>query len=343
MSGKKIVEIARSQLDKDNKDCGCYAAPGQKWCSEFVSWVYKEAGQPFSGGGKPDWLLKDTTAIRNWFLAKGNWIDRNDLDWDSFVPSPGDYVFIGRWSKPKREHSGLVERVSGNDLHTIEGNNKRRPVARYVYPAFRTNFKSDLPPETDGYVRAFGAKSERRLRNPSPASSARLQFAVLIQKVFTRRFSPDLVLVRLLLKQLASGLKYIARDAMARGHLSNAIQNAAANHQTHDLGVIALVLQQIAAGLSSDARTGPAKAQFDAAAAHAFARQFTPDLDLHRAVLHRIATGLRLTSRNVPAKVYFETAVHTASPSSQPNLYAIVLMVQLLAAGLSENLSPGPH
>lgn len=353
MSSNKIVQIAISQIGKKDTEPGSptggrYSANGQKWCSEFVSWVYNQAGQPFSGGtqvsgGKQlGWLLKGTTAIRNWFVARGDWIDRYDLDWDSFVPSPGDYVFIGRWSKPSREHSGLVERVSGDELHTIEGNNKRRAVARYVYPAFRTNFGSDLPPETDGYVRAFGAKSARILKNQSPASKARHQFGIVIQKVFTRRFNPDLALVRSLLQHLASGLKYMARAAMARWHLDNAIQNAARN-QARDPGVIALVLEQIAEGLSSDVRMGPAKTQFYAAAAHALARRFAPDLGVYRSVLQSIARGLTFTSRCVPAKAHFETAVHTASPSAQPNLHAIVMVVQLLAAGLCHNLDPAPH
>jgi len=165
MSGirAKIVKVALSQLGKGDQDrsCprgGCYSGGGKNWCSEFVSWVYKEADVPFNGGRKGGWLLVDTGKIRRWFKKKKAYIDRNDSDWDTFVPSPGDYVFIGRVGNSKRKHSGLVHRVCGNDLHTIEGNNMHRKVAKYVYPNFLTNTTSNAPAKTNGYVIGFGIK-----------------------------------------------------------------------------------------------------------------------------------------------------------------------------------------
>jgi len=159
--GAKIVQTALSQHGKDDKDCpkdGCYSAKGKEWCSEFVSWVYNEADVPFTGGRKGGWLLVDTGKIRRWFKKNRTYIERDDPGWDEFVPSPGDYVFIGRAGRPRRKHSGLVRRVRGTSLETIEGNNKGREVDEYFYPNFKINTTNNATTKTNGIVLGFGVR-----------------------------------------------------------------------------------------------------------------------------------------------------------------------------------------
>ena len=163
-----IVEVAISQLGRSDQDArcpaeGCYYGYGTNWCSEFVSWVYNQANEPFSSGKPIDWLLNDTVKIRSWFRAQGKFIDRQSSQWKSFSPQPGDYVFIGRANEiggfTSRQHSGIVEYVDelGN-LHTIEGNNNHRPVERYVYSSFRIN--STENGLANGIVLGFGDLSQ---------------------------------------------------------------------------------------------------------------------------------------------------------------------------------------
>jgi hypothetical protein len=337
MSGKTIVEVAKTQLHKDNAKCGCYTDKSKKWCSEFVSWVYKEAGQPFTGG-KDGWLLTDTDQICNWFRNRGCFVDRNDPDWDFLVPNPGDYVYIGRHGDFNRKHSGLVERVKGDDLHTIEGNNHKRPVDRYVYPNFRTNVKDNGPPKTDGIVLAFGLKSGRTLSGASDARVARMHFEAAMSNAFSRLMDPDLGLVRLVLQQMAAGLKLAARGLTPSFYFDIALRYAASRDSGAELGGIIYVLRRMAEGFSAGARAPSARTFFDAAAGLAGRRHFDSDLASIKAVLQQIASGLSIDARTAMAQVHFNNAVQIAGPSQPAHLTPIMLTLQQLAAGLGENL-----
>ena len=171
--GAAIVAIAISQLGHSDHDpgcppVGCYGGRGKNWCSEFVSWAYRGAGVPFSGGKSADpWLLNDTGKLIRWFKSNGTWVDRQSPKWKTFEPKPGDYVFIGRARKrgrglTSRAHSGIVESIdSDGTLHTIEGNNHRRPVMRLEYPNFRMN--SQVNGTANGIIRGFGRlKSDQK-------------------------------------------------------------------------------------------------------------------------------------------------------------------------------------
>ncbi|GAA4209641.1 CHAP domain-containing protein [Microbispora amethystogenes] len=90
-------------MDSDFK-----AAP---WCDMFVSWAADRAGVRDHVG---EFAL--TTKHAKWFEQQGAW---------SRKPEPGAVVFFD-WSGSKRikdiDHVGIVEKVVGGKVHTIEGN-----------------------------------------------------------------------------------------------------------------------------------------------------------------------------------------------------------------------------
>ncbi|AKF08546.1 CHAP domain-containing protein [Sandaracinus amylolyticus] len=129
-SAVRAVEIALGEVDHDLASVGrarrgdpgalaSHVRADALWCSDFVSWVYRAAGVPFTGGSRGGWLLPTNTSIRRWFDRRGAYVSRADREWSSFVPQPGDYVRI---STPTWGHSAIVQRVDGETLHTIEGN-----------------------------------------------------------------------------------------------------------------------------------------------------------------------------------------------------------------------------
>jgi hypothetical protein len=97
----------------------------EPWCADFVSWVLRAAGRPFTGGASAGWRLAWTGAVRAWFVARAAWRERLLAD-----PRPGDVVWFDRG------HVGIVERVEGTALRTIEGN-AADAVTRRVYPHWR--------------------------------------------------------------------------------------------------------------------------------------------------------------------------------------------------------------
>lgn len=99
----------------------------EAWCADFVSWVLRAAGRPFSGGLSNGWRIAWTGDVRAWFLARSAFRERLDAD-----PQPGDVVWF------EHGHVGIVERVRGDDLLTIEGN-ADDAVTRRVYRNWRIN------------------------------------------------------------------------------------------------------------------------------------------------------------------------------------------------------------
>ncbi len=111
-----VLKIAAWQLGVLENPAGsnrqkygeAYGMNGQPWCVMFVWWVFREAG----------FNLRKTascTDLSNAYKAAGQWVTSGY--------KPGDIVmfdFTGKRSKT--EHCGIVEKVNGNTLTTIEGN-----------------------------------------------------------------------------------------------------------------------------------------------------------------------------------------------------------------------------
>ena len=112
------------------------------WCSEFVSWCYHRAGNPYDTDDcvgsfnfldpvNAPWLLKNTSQMENWFTNAAVW--RTNGPDIPFTPKPGDYAKTNSGN-----HSRMVQRVVGNDLHTIEGNSGNT-VHKYIMSDFRND------------------------------------------------------------------------------------------------------------------------------------------------------------------------------------------------------------
>ena len=124
LSDVDIVRIAQGEIgtseDNPGSDCDCGAVlkyqgstGPEDWCADFVSWVYKEAGRPFTGGLDGGWRLPGVAGLRSWLQNNGTFYERGSAD----PPMAGDVVIFSGDS-----HTGIVESVSGDRVQTIEGN-----------------------------------------------------------------------------------------------------------------------------------------------------------------------------------------------------------------------------
>lgn len=173
-SGREIVRIASGEIGRTN-GTRYGAKNGDPWCSEFVSWVYQQAGYEFTTGPDDDtWLLTSVSKIRAWFKENSTFIQKQSSltppgryhrDWLRFTPTTGDYVCFGEANAPL-SHSGIVESLDSNDtLHTIEGN-ASEVVDRREYPDFRTRASYSL------FVKGFGLRCGKQIRIPNGTASA---------------------------------------------------------------------------------------------------------------------------------------------------------------------------
>lgn len=115
-----IGEIGYKEQGSNKTKYGEYTgANGAAWCHSFVSWCAHEAGVSTSIVPK----TASTTYGMQWFQKKGQFKYKG-----KYTPKRCDIVYF----KTNRNHVGIVESVSGGQLHTIEGNTSNK-VARRSY------------------------------------------------------------------------------------------------------------------------------------------------------------------------------------------------------------------
>lgn len=83
------------------------------WCAIFVSWCANQCGYIEDGtipkfAGVPYGV--------DWFKGKGQFQKR------TYIPAPGDLIFIDWGADGTRDHVGIVEKCDGKTVYTVEGN-----------------------------------------------------------------------------------------------------------------------------------------------------------------------------------------------------------------------------
>lgn len=116
---QKLVETARSQIGNVGGEpyWSWYGFETRvEWCACFVSWCANECGY-IERGAIPKFSL--CTDGVNWFKSQGQWLEGTE------EPSPGMIIFFDRARNGQNgnaDHVGIVERVEGGKVYTIEGN-----------------------------------------------------------------------------------------------------------------------------------------------------------------------------------------------------------------------------
>jgi hypothetical protein len=137
-----IVTKAAAQLGVVEQPNGCNCGPQvnvytdnhhEPWCADFVSWVYKMTGHPFTGGQSGGWRIAYVPYLEDWFQARNFWHVKTSSD----TPQPGDVVTFN-WDGGVSDHTGIVDHVSGTTLYTIEGNTSNG-VYRRSYASYHSN------------------------------------------------------------------------------------------------------------------------------------------------------------------------------------------------------------
>src|SRR5918998_2271085 len=88
--------------------------PPGPWCAYFVSWAAKQAGMSLGPG------FGSVDALYAWAKKNGKAVSAGN-----YTPRPGDLIV---WD----EHIGIVEKVQGGKIHTIEGNSSNK-VSKRTY------------------------------------------------------------------------------------------------------------------------------------------------------------------------------------------------------------------
>lgn len=120
---KDIIDVALGEVgyaeqgNNRTKYGAWYGMNGAAWCHMFVSWCANQAGVKTS-------IVPKTASVSTgmgWFKKKGLFKYKG-----SYTPKRGDLVYFCT----NRSHVGLVVKVSGNTLHTVEGNSSNKVCTR---------------------------------------------------------------------------------------------------------------------------------------------------------------------------------------------------------------------
>jgi hypothetical protein len=122
----------------------------EEWCADFVSWVYQQAGQPFTGGQSGGWRIAAVSGI--WDLGKQNGTFHFH-DSAGYTPKPGDLA-IHKSEAAGVSHVNMVISVSGTTVTLIGGDQGPGPYggtdsASIVSKVTQTSIGGDY---TVGYV-----------------------------------------------------------------------------------------------------------------------------------------------------------------------------------------------
>lgn len=113
---KAIVEVALSQVGNVGGEpyWRWYGfSRREEWCACFVSWCAEQCGY-IESGAAPKFAYCPTGVT--WFQEHGRWKGPGD------VPESGDIIFFDFDSDGISEHVGIVEKVVGGIIYTVEGN-----------------------------------------------------------------------------------------------------------------------------------------------------------------------------------------------------------------------------
>lgn len=172
---KDIVDVAINEIgyteegENSTKYGKWYGANGAAWCHMFVSWCANQAGVSTFIVPK----TASTSAGMQWFKNKGLFMYKG-----KYTPKRGDIVYF----KTGRSHAGIVEKVSGSTLHTIEGNTSDK-VARRTYSLNNATITGYGVPKYENLNTSSGSKSSNSL-------SKKTELAYLKKILKTKKTTP---------------------------------------------------------------------------------------------------------------------------------------------------------
>lgn len=119
---KRVLRVAKKEFEEfeektANEKIKIYVN-GEKWepwCADFVSWIYKEAGQEFKNPNSGGWRIPGIWTLREYFERESRWREPN-----TYQPQVGDVVIYN--NGVFGGHTNIVVFSNGNKIKTVGGN-----------------------------------------------------------------------------------------------------------------------------------------------------------------------------------------------------------------------------
>lgn len=170
---KDIVDVAigeigyKEQGNNSTKYGKWYGMNGAPWCHMFVSYCASQAG---ASASVPK--TASTSEGMAWFKKKGLFKYKG-----KYTPKRGDIIYF---KSAGASHVGIVEKVSGSTVHTIEGNTSDK-VARRSYPLSHAKITGYGVPQY-GNLNTSGSSTGKK--NAKKSSKTELKY---LRKVLNKK------------------------------------------------------------------------------------------------------------------------------------------------------------
>ncbi|MCW4354278.1 CHAP domain-containing protein [Hoyosella sp. YIM 151337] len=112
-----VIDVLRAEFDANPPGEKYSEGSDEAWCANFVSWVMREAGMPFTNPNSGSWRIPGVYTLEEYFRAEGRFRASDS----GYAPKPGDVVLYSNRSK-FTQHTAIVVRNDDGKLTTVGGN-----------------------------------------------------------------------------------------------------------------------------------------------------------------------------------------------------------------------------
>lgn len=128
---KKIVDITKSEFHNQPDYTKYSEGNSEPWCSDFVSWVYKEAGTPMQNPVSGSWRIPGTYTLRDYLVKEGRFKDSEA----EYTPHTGDLMLYDN-PNPFGGHVNIVLKVNSDKSITTVGGNEPGGIRVKTHKAY---------------------------------------------------------------------------------------------------------------------------------------------------------------------------------------------------------------
>ena len=126
---QRIIQLVHAQYNKhpisyDQTVLMYSQNTKEAWCADFISWIMKESGTPYSNPNSGSWRIPGVYTLQSYYQANHRYVVVGQ-----YRPQVGDVAFyIGRHTFDlfSTGHVAIVIKVDGNKMTTIGGNEDGR-------------------------------------------------------------------------------------------------------------------------------------------------------------------------------------------------------------------------
>lgn len=113
----KVVDLLEAEHSSQRP--GTFYSDGAKepWCANFVSWIMREAGEPFANPNSGSWRIPGVYTLREYYESQ----HRFEPTGNGYTPKTGDVVLYDNEFR-LGQHTNFVVAVDGDTATTVGGN-----------------------------------------------------------------------------------------------------------------------------------------------------------------------------------------------------------------------------